>query len=464
MANKLYFALASYFQFWAKIVLNKWNPIIIAVVGTAGKTSTLYLIQQVLKDQNIKLAHQSNAATAIALDILNLKQETFSLSEWLKFIVLSPFRAFTTTHDQSVYLCEMDTDRQGEMRSHTRLIKPHITCWTSCYAMHTQGFPGSSQKHILTNLATDMGFAVENNAGLILANADDPLLATQLNRTNNPIGLVSLDNHDQAVINMRDYRLSLSGTKVSFRLKTSQFIKLYQKLYPHKNFDKTDYPMIINLEFPYAVVSRANMYGVAMAVLVGLLLGFNSKQITTQLKNWHLPPGRMSIFAGIKTTTIIDSSYNSSPHALIDALLTLRELGGRKTIAVLGDMRELGALSAQEHQKIASAIIKAKIRRLILIGPEMSAHAYPILTKHGYLPDRTIFKTNDPSWAADLIKSEDFLRIGETILVKGSQNTLFLEGLVEQIMASPKDKKHLCRRQAMWEKKRSQIYNPPKNN
>lgn len=458
MSNSIYFLIATYFQFWARFVLKRWNPIIIAVIGSAGKTSTLSLIDQIFAGQNIKVSHKTNAVTAIPLDILDLHQKSFSPTEWLQLFFQAPIKAFTINHKQAIYLCEMDSDRVGEMQAHTKLIQPHITCWVSAYACHTQNFPGESSQEILKSLLDDLGYAIQRNNGLILANGDETTISSQLKRSVNPIGLINLSASEDSTLILRDYHVSLSGTQVSFRLNLSNFKNLYHRLYPHQEFNPSDFPPIINLTFPYAILSRVNMYGLGIAILIALLLGYKPKQIIDQLKNWRLPPGRMSLFAGIKTTTIIDSTYNASKVATIDAIQILNKLGGHKTIAILGDMRELGKLSQAEHLDLAKTILTAKIRRVILIGPNMNDYVYSYLVKHGYLENRTIFKTLDPQWAADLVKSQDFLRVGETILVKGSQNTLFLEGIVEQLLASQKDKKNLCRREAIWEKKRSQIY------
>lgn len=455
MKQKLYFFVARYFQFWAKIVLKKWNPIIIAIVGSAGKTSTLYLLEKVLQDKKVKISHKTNAASAIPLNILGLKQTTFSPLEWLKLMIIAPFK-INKKYDEQFYLCEMDSDRSNEMYIHTRLIKPDITLWTSSYAAHTQGFKGKTEEEILRAMAFDIGWAVEENKKVVLANAESDLIKDQLKRTANPINLVSLENKNNAALTLSEYKINLAGTKVSFRLNISEFAKIYKQF--NSNFNEANFPLIITLNFPLCLIGKVGTYGIGMTVLVGLLFNIPIAQIETNLRSYKIPAGRMNIFSGIKTTTIIDSSYNSGREALIDAINTLKILAKDKSIAVLGDMRELGNLSQKEHEKIAQELISQKIRRIILIGPDMSSFVWPRLIEAGYLENRTVFKTLDPDWAAQLLKSEGFLRQGEVILIKGSQNTLFLEGIVEQILANKNDLKELCRRGKMWQEKRTRIY------
>ena len=68
----------------------------------------------------------------------------------------------------------------------------------------------------------------------------------------------------------------------------------------------------------------------------------------------------MNIIDGLKGSTIIDDSYNSSPTALAVALAALAEIeGAGRKIAVLGDMMELGQYSADEHKKAGALVAKS---------------------------------------------------------------------------------------------------------
>lgn len=463
LKKKLYFLVAKYFQFWAKMVLKKWNPFIIAVVGSAGKTSTLYLISHVLGEKKkIKVSHKTNAVTSIALDILGLKQISFSVFEWVKLFLVAPFRIFIK-YEEDLYLCEMDSDRTDEMKTHTDLIKPDICCIPSLYATHTENFEGKNRDEILDKVSYDFGFAIAATKKIVIANAESKLLEKELKRSRVLVWFISSGKNKDSILKLSKHEMSLSGTKMEFEI-NQNVIPVEAGIYKNSRFPMSAFSRLendtnkIEVNFPYALMSEINSYSVGMAILVGLNFGMNITEIVEKLKTWRLPPGRMSIFVGRRTTTIIDSSYNSSRKATIDALKVLSKIGGEKTVAVLGDMRELGKLTKSEHEKVAEEIVKQKIRRVILVGPAMSEFVYPKLIENGYRQNRTVFKTLEPKWALDLIVSEDFLRNGETILVKGSQNTLFLEEIVERLLVSKKDVAKLCRREKLWEYKRKMIY------
>jgi len=154
------------------------------------------------------------------------------------------------------------------------------------------------------------------------------------------------------------------------------------------------------------------------------------------------------LFEGIKNTIIIDSSYNAQPIAMIDALDFLSNLGrNKRKVAILGDMRELGKESEKMHQIVANEIIK-NVDFPILIGPLMKKYVVPILKK-----EKKDYKSfNNFTEAKDFILNS--IKENDIILVKGSQNTLLLERVVEMLLKDKKDIEKLCRRKSSWEKKR----------
>lgn len=170
-------------------------------------------------------------------------------------------------------------------------------------------------------------------------------------------------------------------------------------------------------------------------------LGLDKKQILENIsKNFHLPASRASLIKGINNSLIIDSSYNSSPLATSELLKFLSTFPSPK-VAVLGDMRELGQASQESHQNLYKLALKSA-DLIISVGPETSRYFGPKTHKFLYW------------WqASDYLKNN--LTPASTILVKGSQNTIFLEELVKELIPLTQLNYYLsnhliCRQEPYW--------------
>ncbi len=157
--------------------------------------------------------------------------------------------------------------------------------------------------------------------------------------------------------------------------------------------------------------------------------------ISPNFDNLPLPPSRCSIFQGKNNTTIVDSSYNSSLVATTEMLKLLNTYPSPR-IAILGDMREIGQKSNEEHQKLYK--IAQKYADIIIgVGPET----------------QKIFKTAYQYWWQVPLNFPQ----KSTILVKGSQNTIYLEELVKSLLKNKSDHKLLCRQSPYWQKIKQQF-------
>src|SRR3989304_7990628 len=91
----LYFPLAYYFRFFAQIKLARWNPRIIVVTGSSGKTTLLHLIKSQLREKAY-YSHHANSSYGIPFDILGMTRKTLMLYEWLELFLKAPFLAFSS--------------------------------------------------------------------------------------------------------------------------------------------------------------------------------------------------------------------------------------------------------------------------------------------------------------------------------------------------------------------------------
>lgn len=133
-------------------------------------------------------------------------------------------------------------------------------------------------------------------------------------------------------------------------------------------------------QFSKAPVRYFSGYGMNIArkaaVACAQIYKIKKKESEKILSSMKSLPGRANIFEGIKRTKIIDDSYNANPLSMANALDFLKNFPGKRKIAILGDMLELGQYSNQAHQEVGK-LAKQKADKVIAIGPKskmMKAH------------------------------------------------------------------------------------------
>jgi UDP-N-acetylmuramoyl-tripeptide--D-alanyl-D-alanine ligase len=105
-----------------------------------------------------------------------------------------------------------------------------------------------------------------------------------------------------------------------------------------------------------------------------------------------------------------------------EAIKELLRLKKKRTVAVLGDMLELGAYSEDEHKKLVRRLSSSDIEVLIAVGQEMKRASSEFRG--------TCFQADDSSQAGDILGG--IWREGDTVLVKGSRGML-----MEKVLADP---------------------------
>ncbi|MFA6446191.1 MAG: cyanophycin synthetase, partial [Candidatus Paceibacterota bacterium] len=191
----------------------------------------------------------------------------------------------------------------------------------------------------------------------------------------------------------------------------------------------------------HGALGKQQIYPALFAFAVGISRGINMVTIGDRLLSHKTPNGRMHLVPGIKKTMIIDDTYNASPVAVDEALLTLGELKvkGRR-IAVLGDMMELGKHSVEMHREIGVRVSKSA-DLLIAVGIRARGIADSALDIIG--DEKVLTYDSGVEVLSDL---QNLLKEGDIVLVKGSQS-MRMERIVKGIMAEPEKAGELLVRQ-----------------
>lgn len=397
----LYFPVAGYFKFFASIQLYFWKPRVFVITGSNGKTTTMHLVESQLGSR-AKYSHHANSAYGIPFNILGLERKNLTIFEWPYLFFAAPFYAFKKPPKEKIYVVEADCDRPNEGKFLTNLLKPEVVIWLSSSSTHTMNF----EEPVEENIASEFGNFIAEATALVIVNCDLELINNQIKRTKAIVAKTTKKDH------LRGYNVSENGTE--FLIDDEKIVFKY--LMPEDSF--------------YSI-----------AATLALLKYLDIAPIS--FSKFILPPGRSTVFDGIKNTTLIDSSYNATPYSMQVILDMFKKYPPQNKWLVLGDMVELGKQEADEHEKLAKAVDDVNARKIILIGPRLSKYTYP------KLKSSSVEKFDGPKEALEYLQGS--LKGGEVILFKGAR---FLEGAVEHLLKYKDDINKLCRREKIWQIRR----------
>lgn len=382
-----------------------WRPKIIVITGSTGKTTLLHLIESQLRDK-AKYSHFANSTYGIPFDILGLQRKTLTLWEWPYFFLLAPFKVFQSPPKQKIYIVEADCDRPNEGKFLGSLLNPEVAIWLSVSKTHSINFKN------LDDIAYEFGYFLKYCKNLAILNGNNNLITKQQSRTKAEVKNIYKKS-------LKKYEVLPSGT----RFKTENGAYNFKSLLPEDTF--------------YSIEAT------------NLLLNYLGFAPVSDFNNFILPPGRSSIFKGIKNTTIIDSTYNATPASMEAALMMYKKYPANIKLAVISDMVELGKEEKEEHEKLAKLIADTRLDKVILMGPRVLKYTLPTLKDFSpRLPVEAFLTPKEV-----LLYLQNNLKGDETIFFKGAR---FLEGVVEHLLKNKEDITKLCRREKIWQTRRKQ--------
>lgn len=407
-----FFPVASYFAFFAKIKLKRWNPRVIVVTGSSGKTTLFSMIEAQLGDL-AHFSHHANSAIGVPFDILDLHRKTLKINEWIGIICKAPIQAFKKPYPQNLYVVECDADRPNEGKFLAEMLNPEVTLWVSTSRTHSMNFDTlvpEKFKNVEEAIAYEFGYFLEHTKNQIVLNGESDLEKDQIQRAKAEI-------KEACIKDLESYKIDKNGTV--FKSKNQSYS--FKSLLPKEIF-----------------------YSIEMT---RLLCEYLHVPFDYHFKKLELPPARSSLFRGIKDITIIDSTYNANLSSMYAVLHMFADFPSNNKWGVFGDMLEQGKEEQEEHEKLADLIIALDLKRIVLLGPRVKNYTYPILKEK--LPSLPIDVFENPKEVLDFLKQN--IKGRETLLFKGAR---FLEGVIENLLLDKKEKKLLARREAVWEKRR----------
>lgn len=431
-----------YLRAWARLAITLSNPTIIGITGSVGKSSTRNALACVFPGiGRTKVVAEGNSETGIPLGILGLNISSYSSFEWILLLLKAPFGIFHIRGCRFL-IVEMAIDHPDYPKNMDYLltiVKPYISVFLNVSAVHTEPFlrkygEHTSSERIIKYIAAEKAKIItqNHNCKVGIYNADNRYIVEALKGVSTT-KLLSF-GETKGDIRLMKYEVSTEGTRFIFEMEE------------HKD---------VTITIHNQLLPRAYKDVFAATLLVVSAIGESVEEAANRISSeYRLPESRGSIFGGINKSLIIDSSYNASKEsvlAYLDMLSELKKQTNRNTIFVFGDMRELGALSKSEHEDVAKKIMDT-VDECYLTGPMTQKYVLPILEK----------KIKHVQWFRNAIEIGEHLKKNITdksiVLVKGSQNDLYLEEVVKILLTNPENVKYICRQNEYWQKKKLSFF------
>jgi len=426
----------------AKLVLKKHTPKIVAITGSAGKTTTKDAIFAAISPGRFvrKSQKSMNSEIGVPLTILGLENAWGSLFGWVTNIVRGLWLVLSPEKYPDWLVLEVGADRPGDIRMIAKWLRPDIAVITSIpdIPVHVEYFNSpqslAREKKYLAEYLKPEGKLIINGDDVhtkaILAEFKDVALSYGFGGQND------LDADEEAVLYEESSPAEPTKRRAAFMPPVGmRFVAKRGDLYAKE----------IKI---YGALGKPRIYSALAALAVTEVIEGDIDAAISALGTWQPPPGRMRILPGIKGSVIIDDTYNSSPVAAISALETLKLIkSAKRRIAVLGDMMELGRFSKEAHSHVGEKAAKCA-HQLVTVGLRAKAIAATALEKGMKEECIRQYELGESERAGKELEAE--LKEGVVVLIKGSQS-MRMEKTVLEIMNDPLNAPELLvRQEAEW--------------
>jgi UDP-N-acetylmuramoyl-tripeptide--D-alanyl-D-alanine ligase len=346
----------------------------VAVGGSAGKTTT-------------------TRAVAALLDVLR-PGEVHATPGNLNSDIGLPMTLLLLDEHHHLAAVEIGTSHRGEISQLAAIARPDVGVLTLIAPEHTEGI-GS-----LEDVADEEGdlFAALPPGGCAIGNGDDPRVAAQIGRTGAGRRILYGSGEGCTLRALSREPRGLAGSVVRISADGG---------------DSVEY------EVPLPGEAGASAALAALAAARALLDVTAPPEALREalLRVAAVRDGRFAVETLADGTVLLDDTYNSNTGSAKSSLLTARELAdhlGRRLVLVLGEMREMGPLAAQEHEEVARAAVAAGPAALVAVNGE--AERFAAAAAAAGIP-AAFFQTGDEAIPHVL----ETVRPGDVALVKASR-------------------------------------------
>jgi UDP-N-acetylmuramoyl-tripeptide--D-alanyl-D-alanine ligase len=346
----------------ARRARGQWGRPVVAVTGSAGKTTTKDVIAELLsiRFQVGKTPGNLNNHLGLPLSILRIPDEA------------------------EVGVIELGMNHAGEIHDLAAIAQPEIGVVTNVGFAHIEAFNSieeiaAAKRELIESLPA---------SGVAVLNADDERVA-EFRRVHEG-GSLSFGFSAQADVRATEVEMDAEGAAF-----TAGGVRFRTKL--------TGRHSVLNV---LAGLGVARTFEIDFRELVAIVARLAPGEMRGERRRW-------------RDITILNDSYNSNLEAAQSMIDVLRKEPAKRRIAVLGEMLELGRISEALHRELGRYVARAGID--VLIGVRGVSRSMVEETKNAGLDDHAAFFFEEPESAGEFLR--DFVRAGDAILFKGSRGT-----------------------------------------
>ena len=362
---------------------NRMRGKVIAVTGSVGKTSTR---------ESIKI-------------FLSQFYKTYTPIRNFNNHIGLPLTIANTPTDTEMLVLEMGMNHPGEISHLTKIAKPDIAIITTIAPVHME---------FMKNLDTVARAKAEIFQGM------SPNSYAILNEDNDSFGLLKSIAKKNGIKNI----LSVGTKNSNVFINNYKFMKNYKIKYQVSICSNTINSNSIcrNIDCTVNGMSYHNAFNTLFVFAVAQVLNLDLEKVVKSIKKIKIVPGRGNledITIEKKNIKIINDAYNSSPIALRDAIFALGAFANKhkmRSVAIIGDMLELGKWSEEYHKSIIPYILKNKIDVVIAIGNKMKVVFDELKNVEKYYFD-------DTNKVVPIIRN--LIKDGDVVLLKASHGMFF---------------------------------------
>lgn len=368
---------------------------VIGITGSAGKTTTKDLLRQLLTPEGPTVAPQGSYNGEVGV----------------------PLTIFTASLQTRFLIVEMGADAPGNIRDLAQMVRPDIGVVLMVGSAHAGKFGGADK------IAAVKGELVEAIAagGTVILNDDDPQVRSMATRAAAPITWFGTSTAGQS---SADPAAAASGGDDSAVAEgswvTASDVALDEAGHPHFSLRIRQGDSDEEAPVRSGLTGTHHVTNLLAAAAAAHQLGLSAEEISRRLDG--LGPGsrwRMQRTERADGVTVINDAYNANPESMREALRTLAMITrptGRRSVAVLGPMLELGAEAIPRHTQLGETAVRLNIGKLVVVGDE----AYSLY--RGAIAEGSW--GSEVHWVPDVEEAEAYLedeiRPGDVVLLKSS--------------------------------------------